>query len=59
VKNSSERGGDGAEAREKLGEEEGARALLGENAFGAANAGIGLDRNLANELKNPDAFAQA
>jgi hypothetical protein len=48
-----------AKAGKELGKEQGTRALLGENAFGAADTGIGLDGNLAKELKDFDAFAEA
>jgi len=56
VKDARERRGHGAESREKLGQEQGPRALLGENAFGATNTRIGLQRDLAEKLENLDAF---
>ncbi len=59
LEDTGERRRDSAEAGKKLGKEQGACALLGENAFGAADAGIRLDGNLAKELKDFDAFVEA
>jgi hypothetical protein len=59
VKNSSEGRSDGAETGKKFCKEQGTRALLGKDAFGATNAGVWLKRNLAEELQNFDAFATA
>src|SRR5438132_7361851 len=59
VKDAGQGRGDGAQAGKKLGKQERASALLGKNAFGAANAGIRLKRNLTKKLENPDAFAAA
>ncbi len=50
---------DGAQARQKLGQQKRARALLRKNAFGAANARIRLQRNLAQKLEDLDAFTAA
>src|SRR5579862_2618127 len=58
LKNARERRSHGAKPGKELSEDQGTSALLRENAFGAANAGIRLDRNLAKELKHSDAFAQ-
>src|SRR5260370_1684131 len=59
VKDASKRSRDRAQAREELGQQKGASALLRKKALGAANAGIRLQRNLAKELEDLDAFAAA
>ena|SRR5580658_9304768 len=59
LKDTGQRRGDGAEAGKELGEDEGTCTLLRENAFGAADAGVRLDGDFAEELKDFDAFAKA
>src|SRR6266850_7864961 len=59
VKDAGERGGDGAQARKKFGKEQRTGASFRENAFGAAHAGIRLERNLAEKLENSYALATA
>src|ERR1051326_4513137 len=48
-----------SEARNKFREEQGARALLGKDAFGTADAGVGFERNFAEKLQNTNALAAA
>ena len=59
VKDAGQRRGDGAQARQKLCKQKRPSALLRKNAFGAADAGIRLQRNLAEKLEDPDALAAA
>src|SRR5260370_10060806 len=59
VKDAGKRRRDSAQAGEKLCQQKRTGALLRKNAFGAANAGIRLQRNLAEKLKDADAFATA
>ena len=51
--------GDGAQARKKFRQQERTSALLGKKALGAAHAGIRLERNLAEQLEDFNAFAAA
>src|SRR3989442_826900 len=59
VKDARKGRGDRAQAGKKLCQQKRTRALFRENALGAANAGIRLQRNFAEKLENPDAFAAA
>jgi hypothetical protein len=46
----------GAQPWKKFGEEQRAGSLPGENSLGTPNAGIRLERNFAEQLKDPDAL---
>ena len=59
MKDSGKRWGNGAETGNKFREQQRARALLGKNSLGAANAGIGFERNLAEELQNANTLLAA
>jgi len=59
VKDACERRCDGAQARKKFSKEQRMSALFGENAFGTANAGIGLEGDLAEKVENFYAFTAA
>src|SRR5258708_16619581 len=59
MKDAGERRSHRAETWKELGEEQGTRALFRENAFGAADAGIGFQRNLTEKVKNLYAFEAA
>jgi hypothetical protein len=59
VEYASQRRRDGAKAWNELGQQQRARSLLRENALGAANARIWLERNFAEKLENAYAFAAA
>src|SRR6516225_9540191 len=56
VKDSGQRRSDGAESRDEFGNQQGTRALFGEDAFGTAHAGVGLQGNLAEKLQDAYAF---
>src|SRR5262249_38435198 len=56
VKDAGERRGDGVENGNEFGDEQRTSALFGEKAFGAADTGIRLQRNFAEELQDADAF---
>src|SRR5258708_12213589 len=59
MKDAGERRSHRAETWKELGEEQGTRALFRENGFGAADAGIGFQRNLTEKVKNLYAFEAA
>src|SRR5712664_1156366 len=59
VKDACERRCDGAQARNKFSKEQRTGASFRENAFGAAHAGIRLERNLAEKLENSYALVTA
>ena len=59
MKDAGQRRRHGAKAGDELGEEQRTRALFREEAFGAADTGIGLDGNAAEPLKDDDATGAA
>src|SRR5258708_5942870 len=59
MKDAGERRSHRAETWKELGEERGTAALFGENAFGAADAGIGFQGNLTEKVKNLYTFEAA
>jgi hypothetical protein len=59
VKNAGQRRRDGAQSGNEFGKQQGTRTLFGEDALGAADAGVGFEGNFAEQLQDVDALGFA